>query len=167
MLFLGVPPSGEQIARAMAFYVITLLYALLWYLVSMAASIVFRQSAVSALAAIALWLFFMIFWPMIAQLLAYSFGGGDQYATARLGVILGRISPYQLFVESAVAILNPSTRSLGVVYFSQLQGAIMGSPLPFGQSMMLIWPHITAFFSSIIGLFVFGYVTFQRKEIRM
>ena len=67
MLFLGVPPSGEQIARAFAFYVVTLLYALLWYLVGMMFSIIFHQSAVSALVAIALWLFFMIFWPMISS----------------------------------------------------------------------------------------------------
>jgi ABC-2 type transport system permease protein len=167
MLFLGVPPSGEQIARAFAFYVVTLLYALLWYLVGMMFSIIFRQSAVSALVAIALWLFFMIFWPMISQLLAYAFGGGDSFQTAKLEVVLGRISPYRLYTESALAILNPSTRSLGVVLFSQLQGAIMGSALPFGQSMLLIWPHFTAFLATIILLFAIAYVLFQRKEIRM
>ncbi|MGE4452979.1 MAG: ABC transporter permease [Sphaerochaeta sp.] len=167
MLFLGVPPSGEQIARAFAFYIVTLLYALLWYLVGLMFSVIFRQSAVSALVAIALWLFFMIFWPMISQLLAYVFGAGDSYQSAKLEVILGRVSPYRLYTESALAILNPSTRSLGVVLFSQLQGAIMGSALPFGQSMLLIWPHFTAFLASIILLFVLAYMLFQRKEIRM
>ncbi len=167
MFFMGVPPSGEQIARAFTFYLVTLLYGLLWYLVGMMFSIIFRQSAVSALVAIALWLFFMIFWPMIAQLLAYGFGGGDQYTTAKLGVVLGRISPYRLYTESAIGILNPTTRSLGVVMFSQLQGAIMGSPLPFGQSLMLIWPHFTAFLATIILIFSLSYVMFQRKEIRM
>lgn len=167
MFFLGVPPSSEQIARAMAFYGVTLLYALLWYLIGMACSVIFRQSAVSALIAIALWLFFMIFWPMIAELLAYSLGGRDTYTIAKLGVILGRVSPYQLYIESSVAILSPSTRSLGVVLFSQMEGAILGSPLPFGQSLLLIWPHTTAFLATIILLFSLGYVLFQRKEIRM
>ena len=167
MFFLGVPPSTEQIARALAFYGITLLSALLWYLVGMGSSIIFRQSAVSALIALALWLFFMIFWPMISQLLAYAMGGGDSFRTANLQVVLGRISPYQLFLESSLAILNPSTRSLGVVLFSQLEGAIMGSALPFGQSMLLIWPHLTAFLASIIMVFTLSYILFQRKEIRM
>lgn len=166
MLFLGVPPSGEQIARAFAFYIITLLYGALWFLVGMFFSIVFQQSAVSALVAIALWLFFMIFWPMISQLVAYALGG-DSYQVAEREVILGRFSPYRLYTESALAILNPSTRSLGVVLFSQLQGALMGSALPFGQSMLLIWPHLTAFLSSIILLFVLSYILFQRKEVRM
>ena len=167
MLFLGIPPSAEQIARALTFYVITLLYALLWYLIGMAASIIFRQSAVSALVAIALWLFFMIFWPLISQLLAYAFSGGDGLKAARLDVVLGKISPYRLYTESSLAILNPTTRSLGVVLFSQLQGAITGSALPFGQSLLLIWPHFTAFLATIIIVFALAYVLFQRKEIRM
>ncbi len=167
MLFLGVPPSGEQIARSLAFYLVTLFYGLLWYVIGLTSSIIFRQSAVSALAAIALWLFFMIFWSMVSQLLAYAFSSGDSYVAAKLSVVLGRVSPYRLYIESALAILNPSTRSLGVVLFSQLEGAIMGSPLPFGQSMLLIWPHMTAFLASIILIFAFGYVLFQRKEIRM
>jgi ABC-2 type transport system permease protein len=70
-------------------------------------------------------------------------------------------------VESAIAMLNPTTRSLGVVLFSQVQGALMGNPLPFGQSLLLIWPQMTAFFASIILVFVLGYIVFQRKEIRM
>jgi ABC-2 type transport system permease protein len=42
----------------------------------------------------------------------------------------------------------------------------MGRPLPFGQSLLLIWPHITAFVAGIILLFVLAYVKFQRIEIR-
>ncbi|WP_320121437.1 hypothetical protein [uncultured Sphaerochaeta sp.] len=34
-------------------------------------------------------------------------------------------------------------------------------------SMLLIWPHFTAFLATIILLFVLAYVLFQRKEIRM
>jgi ABC-2 type transport system permease protein len=166
MLFLGVPPSGEQIARAFAFYIVTLLYGALWFLVGMFFSIVFQQSAVSALVALAIWLFFMIFWPMISQLLAFAFGG-NSFHIAQLEVSLGRVSPYRLFNESALAILNPSTRTLGVVLFSQLEGALMGSALPLGQSLLLIWPHLTAFLSIIILLFVLSYILFQRKEVRM
>lgn len=76
MFFLGVPPTGEQIARALMYYLITLLYGLLWYMIAMTMSIIFRQSAVSALVSIALWLFFMIFWPMISQVVAALAGGG-------------------------------------------------------------------------------------------
>ncbi|MCH3920777.1 MAG: ABC transporter permease [Sphaerochaeta sp.] len=167
MFFLGVPPTGEQIARALMYYVITLLYGLLWYMIAMTMSIIFRQSAVSALVSIALWLFFMIFWPMISQVVAVLVSGGDEYTAAKLSVALGRFSPYNLYVEASVAMLSPTTRSLGVVLFSQVQGAMMGNPLPFGQSVLLIWPQMTAFFASVILVFALGYVLFQRKEIRM
>jgi len=167
MFFLGVPPTAEQIERSMMYYLITLLYGLLWYLIAMTMSIIFRQSAVSALVSVALWLFFMIFWPMLSQVIAYLAGGGDEYATAKLAVILGRFSPYNLYLEASVAMLVPTTRSLGVVLFSQIQGAMMGNPLPFGQSVLLIWPQMTSFIASGILVFALGYVLFQRKEIRM
>jgi len=56
-----------------------------------------------------------------------------------------------------VAILNPSTRSLGPIYLSQLQGAVMGAPLPLGESLMIAWPQIVGLVAASILLFVLGY----------
>ena len=42
--------------------------------------------------------------------------------------------PATMFGEVVLAILNPSTRSLGPIYLSQLQGAVMGAPLPLGRA---------------------------------
>ncbi|MCH3917941.1 MAG: ABC transporter permease [Spirochaetia bacterium] len=167
MLFLGVPPTGEQIGRALIFLLITLLYGVLWFVIAMWFSILFRQSATSALVSIALWLFFMIFWPIIAQLIAYGVAGGSQVVAARTYSVLSRFSPYVLYSEASIAILNPTTRSLGVVLFYQMQGALGGSPLPFGQSLLLIWPQLTSFVAAIILVFTLGYAKFQRMEIRM
>jgi ABC-2 type transport system permease protein len=167
MLFLGVPPSGEQVARALVFYVITVLYGTLWFVISMLCSIIFRQSATSALVSIAIWLFSMIFWPMLSQLVSTAIGGNGTLLAAKLHVVLSRLSPYTLYSESSIAILNPTTRSLGVVLFSQVQGAMLGSPLPFAQSLLLIWPQFTSFLASILLFFTGGYVLFQRREIRM
>ena len=41
-----------------------------------------------------------------------------------------------------LALLNPATRALGLVFIDQLQGALMGAPLPFGQSALLMWPQL-------------------------
>jgi ABC-2 type transport system permease protein len=49
---------------------------------------------------------------------------------------------------------------------SQLQGALLGAPIPFGQSVLLIWPHFTGLIAGTILLFTIGYVAFQRQEIR-
>jgi ABC-2 type transport system permease protein len=79
---------------------------------------------------------------------------------------LSRLSPTQLFSDIVQAILNPSTRTLGPIYFSQLQGAVIGAPMPLGQSLLIAWPGIVGLIASTILLFVGGYVIFQRQEVR-
>jgi ABC-2 type transport system permease protein len=39
-----------------------------------------------------------------------------------------------VFGEVVVALLDPTTRSLGPIYLSQMQGAVLGAPLPIGES---------------------------------
>jgi ABC-2 type transport system permease protein len=77
-----------------------------------------------------------------------------------------RISPNHLFGEAATSLLAPDTRSVGTIYLSQLQGAIMGSPLPLSESLAIAWPQAVALIAGVIVLFVAGYVVFQRQEVR-
>ena len=62
--------------------------------------------------------------------------------------------------------LNPAIRSFGLLLPSDLQGALMGAPLPFSQSALLIWPQLTGLIAATILLFALAYVLFQRQEIR-
>jgi len=84
---------------------------------------------------------------------------------ANVAEALSRLSPNTLFAETALAALNPSTRALGAVLQSQLEGSI-SAPLPFVQSMALIWPQVTGLVAAAIGLFTIAYVAFQRQEVR-
>ena len=68
--------------------------------------------------------------------------------------------------EAMLAVLSPTTRSLDPVFLEQLRGAVMGAPLPFGESLMIAWPQTMALTASTIVLFVAGYVVFQRQEVR-
>lgn len=166
MLVFGIPPTGEQVARAVAFLLITLLYGAVWFVLAMLFSVLFRQPATAALVSIAVWLFFTVFWPMIAGLTAESFSWLGELWTQKIYISFSRISPNTLFGEATLAILNPSTRTLGPVLFSQLQGAEMGSPLPFFQSILLIWPQLTALCAEFLLVFTYAYIRFQRQEIR-
>lgn len=172
LIFLGLPPSGEEIARAFTFWFATLVYGGVWLALSMMFSVVFRQPATSALAALAIWLVFAFFWPIIAQLTAQQLtptdvppfiAAADQ---ARYELVLSRLSPNYLYGEATLALLNPTTRALGPIFFSQLQGALLGAPIPYGQSVVLVWPHFTGLIAGMILLFTAAYVTFQRQEIR-
>jgi ABC-2 type transport system permease protein len=175
LLFLGVPPSGEQVVRELGFLIVTIAYAGVWLALAMLLSTIFRQAATAALVALAVWLLFSVFWPMLVQLVSNAFVGQGadllgalQAATERAHtqLVLGRLSPNTLFGEATVALLNPETRTLGLVFFGQLQGAIVGAPLPLTQSLLLVWPQVTGLIAAGILLFTGTYVLFQRQEIR-
>ena len=87
-------------------------------------------------------------------------------ARAHWQLAISRLSPNALFAEATLAILNPATRALGPVFSSQLEGAILGAPLPVGQSLLLIWPQLAGLAAAVILLFTAAYVAFQRQEIR-
>ena len=65
-----------------------------------------------------------------------------------------------------VGLLHPATRTFGVVFASQVQGAVAGAPLTFGQSLLLVWPQFTGLIAGAILLFAIAYVVFQRQEVR-
>ncbi|MCG3206443.1 MAG: hypothetical protein FOGNACKC_00042 [Anaerolineae bacterium] len=169
---LGVPPSGEEVARSMLFLLLTIFYGGIWLSLAMLFSIMFRQPATAALASIAVWLFMTIFWGILAQVLAQALvpmqPGVPQslLAQAQTELTLSRLSPNTLYSEAMLALLNPVIRSLGLVLPIQLQGAILGAPLPLSQSMLLVWPHFTGLIAANILLFALGYILFQRQEVR-
>ncbi len=172
MVGLGLPPGGEEVARLLLFLVVTVFYGGIWLAIGMVFSTLFRQPATAALASLAVWLFFMIFWNILAQLVAQSlqpvrFNSAQEIlAQAQTLQTLSRISPNTLFAEATLALLNPATRAFGLLLTSQLQGAVLGTPLPVGQSVLLIWPHLTGLVAGTILLFAVAYVLFQRQEIR-
>jgi ABC-2 type transport system permease protein len=169
---LGVPPSGEEVARALVFLVATIFYGGIWLALSLVFSVQFRQSATSALAAIAVWLFFVVFWSILAGILAQllapvQFGFTEELIRqTQFEISLSRLSPNVLYSEILLALLNPTIRSLGLVLPVQMQGAILGAPLPLDQSLILIWPQLTGLIAGTILLFALAYILFQRQEIR-
>jgi ABC-2 type transport system permease protein len=172
ILGLGLPPSGEEVARSLIFLVATLFYGGIWLALGMVFSVIFRQPATAALAGLAVWLFFTIFWSMITSLAARTISpvtyGLPEEILRQLQVeqAISRISPNTLYVEATLGILNPAVRSFGILLPSQLEGAIVGAPLPLMQSVLLMWPQLTGLIAATILLFALAYVLFQRQEIR-
>jgi ABC-2 type transport system permease protein len=174
LIGLGVPPSGETVARLLLFLLATIFYGGVWLALAMVFSIVFRQPSAAAMASLAAWLFFLIFWNILAGMFA------DIIAPVRLGlpqevlhnaqtqIVLARFSPTFLYGEILSALLNPAVRSVGLGLLLPLlpQGAIPGTPLPLSQSLLLVWPQLTGLIAATILLFALGYVLFQRQEIR-
>lgn len=172
LLLFGLPPSTEETVRMLGFLVATIAYGGVWLAVALLFSVVFRAPATAALAALGVWLLFALFWSVIGPLVANLIAGppegvfGPRLAYLNTQQIIDRLSPNTLYAESALALLHPATRALGPVLISQLQGALLGAPLPVTQSFILIWPQLTGLVAATIVIFAIAYVVFQRQEIR-
>ncbi|MDY3919692.1 MAG: ABC transporter permease subunit, partial [Candidatus Limivivens sp.] len=142
VLVTGLAPQTEEVLRILVYLVFTVVYMAFWLALSILFSVVCRHSATSALAVIAVWIFFTIFMSLVASIIAnIVYPVDDQfnaminsYNNYTLDLNLNRISPYYLYSEAASTIMNPSVRTVNVVTITQLQGAISGY-LSFGQSV--------------------------------
>lgn len=172
LIAIGIPPSLEEVGRILVFLLFTGVYICFWLGLSILFSVLCRHAATSALAVIACWLFFTIFLSLLAGIIAAAlfpldgiqglFNVMDNY---RCELYINRLSPYYLYAEAVTTILNPGVRSIGVVTNAQLEGAIAGY-LPFGQSLLLVWPHLTAMCAMTLAAFALSYLKFMRQEIR-
>ena len=175
LVLVGIPPGAEEISRSFLLLLVTIIYAGVWLALAMLFSILFRSAATAALVTLGLWLLITFIWPVlagaVAQIIAppdprYMALGLQTPATVQLEQFLARLSPSTLFGEVVVALLDPTARSLGPIYLSQMQGAVLGAPLPIGESMLIAWPQTVGMVATAILLFVIGYVIFQRQEVR-
>ncbi len=172
LYMLGFPPGGAEISRIAMFVVISVVYLGFWLSLGILFSIIFRQTATSALASIAVWLFFTLFLYMLAGLIA------DQIAPIKPGVapdvfvkhesvrdLVLRFSPVALYEEATTAILIPQYRGLGLAALLK-EASIPTSPLPLGQSLLIVWPQLVGLVALTSICFAISYVIFMRREIR-
>ena len=132
LIMLGVPPGGEEMARAFVFLLVTIAYAGVWLALAMLFSVMFRSAATAALVTLGLWLFLTVIWPALAPAIARSARAdqrpGDRRSSPRR--CWRGCRPRRCSARSCWRCCIPTTRALGPVYLSQLQGAVMGAPLP-------------------------------------
>lgn len=170
----GLVPTGEEIGRLLIYLCFCVVYIGFWLAAAILFSTICRHAATSALACIALWLFCAIFISLLAGILAdalYPVNGDDlqsmmnEVKNYSCELNLNRISPYYLFGEAASTVLNPGIRTVNAVTITQLSGAI-SSNLTLGQSLLLVWPHLTGLVALVLVVFAISYVSFMRQEIR-
>lgn len=169
----GIRPSGEELIRILVYLVYTIVYICFWLAMSILFSVYCKHSSTSALASIALWIFFAIFMSLLASIIANAVYPIDDQYHAMINTMsnynceqyLNRISPYYLYSEAVSTILNPSVRTVNAVTMSQLVGAISGY-LSLGQSLLLVWPHLVGMAALTLAAFTFAYMKFMRQEIR-
>lgn len=169
----GIPPTGSETSRLLCFFVLSVFYVAFWLSVSILFSVLFRQAATSALAAMAVWIFFTVFAGLLAGLVADAIVplGPDALPLEvlkhqHIEMALSRLSPPTLYYEATSVLLTPHLRTLGPVFMEQLEGAIPGA-LPLRQALLLIWPDATGLIAATLVCFAVSYVIFMKQEIRV
>ncbi|NBD25833.1 ABC transporter permease subunit [Paenibacillus sp. T1] len=168
---IGYPPTPEEVLRVVLFLLVGVIYVGFWLNLSMLLSIRFRQAATSALSGIALWIFFSVFYGMIASMIDKATMPPETSALdillrhADRMLLLNRLSPAYLFSETTGTLLTPGIRSLGPLTTEQVVGAI-ASPLPLGQSLLLCWPQLVGLLAATMICFGLSYALFMRQEVR-
>ena len=74
-------------------------------------------------------------------------------------------SPSTIYTQASSVMLYPTLRILGPISYEEIS-SMLPTPLPFTESMLLIWPHLTYLTATMLILFIISYVRFMRREIR-
>lgn len=173
VLCTGILPTGEEIARIFVFLLFTVVYIAFWLALSLFFSVICKNAATSAMASIAVWLFCALFMGMLAGMIADAmYPINDTWNALKNGMAnynceltLNRLSPYYLFAEAVTTIMNPAVRTINVMTMESLSGAIDGY-LSFGQSLLLVWPHLVGMAALMALFFGASYISFMKQEIR-
>lgn len=168
----GIIPTMQEIFRILLFFLLSIVYLGFWMSLGILFSILFRQTATSALVSIMIWIFFSFFILMVANVIADQLAPIGNNASLELiaenesirNMIL-RVSPLILFQECTTAILNPSVRFFGVTTALKSIGVIP-SPLSVGQSVLVVWPQFVILIALTLACFAVSYIVFMRQEIR-
>jgi ABC-2 type transport system permease protein len=177
---IGVVPGPEEVWRVVIYFIASLLYISFWLGISILFSVVFRSTATSALAALALWIFFSFFVSLGAGVLADAVAPISQSSTGvdpeivirheKMQRVVSLFSPMTLYSEATSTILDPmrkTTRGLLLMGpLERLSLARFQNPLTLPQSIYIVLPHLISIVAITFLCFGICYLVFMRQEIR-
>jgi ABC-2 type transport system permease protein len=178
---IGVVPGQEEILRLAVYVIASILYISFWLGISILFSVVFRSTATSALASLALWIFFSFFVGLGAGIVADAVAPINQSQSGSINVamvekhelvqrITSYFSPMSLYGDATTTILDPMRKTTRLVMLmgpmERLSLSRFQSPLPFLQSFFIVVWHMVAIVAVTFLCFGICYFAFMRQEIR-
>ena len=177
---IGVVPGAEEVLRLAIYLIASILYIAFWLGISILFSVIFRSTATSALASLAVWIFFSFFVSLGAGFMAdavapigQSSAGVDPNMVIKheqISSTVSLFSPITLYNEATTTILDPlrkTTRSLILMGpLERLSLSRFQSPLPLLQSLFIVIPHLVSLMAITFLCFGICYYVFMRQEIR-
>jgi len=174
---IGVVPGVEEVWRLFIYLAISVFYISFWLGISILFSILFRGIATSALATLAIWIFFSFFVSMGASVVANAVAPSSkqenpEQVMKRVGIerAISLASPMQLYNDSTAIIIDPmrrTTRSMVLMgRIERLSSARFERPLALSQSIYVVIPHMISLIAISFIFFGISYAVFMRQEIR-
>ena len=177
---IGVVPGAEEVLRLAIYLIASILYIAFWLGISILFSVIFRSTATSALASLAVWIFFSFFISLGAGFMAdavapigQSSAGVDPNMVIKheqISRTISLFSPVTLYNDATTTILDPlrkTTRSLILMGpLERLSLSRFQSPLPLLQSLFIVIPHLVSLVAITFLCFGVCYLVFMRQEIR-
>ena len=176
LMLVGVVPGIEEVWRILAYLLISVVYIAFWLAVAILFSILFRSTASSALASLAVWIFFSFFVTIGASILANALAGDAEFSPQSAGrkVELVRYavlaSPMELYSDATATVIDPLRKSTRATLPAGPLEAIsmtrFSGPLPLVQSLLVVMPHLISLLAITVVCFAVSYIVFMRQEIR-
>lgn len=178
LIMVGVVPGIEEIWRIFIYLIISIIYISFWLGVAILFSILFRSVATSALAALAVWIFFSFFISLGANAVANAVTSDTRNSNPeafvrrvnRVEQALSLASPLELYTDATATIIDPmrrTTRSfVQVGMMEKFSMERFSGPLPLSQSVLVVLPYIIMLVAITIICFAISYTVFIRQEIR-
>ena len=177
LIVMGIVPGLEEIWRIIFYLVISVVYISFWLGVAILFSILFRSTPTSALAALAVWIFFSFFVSIGANIMANAFTADSSLANeemianqAKIIKAFQLISPMELYTDATATIIDPMRKSarsfVSVGPLENLSMSRFSGPLPLSQSILIVVPHIISLVAITAICFAISYTVFMRQEIR-
>jgi ABC-2 type transport system permease protein len=177
---IGVVPGAEEVYRLVVYLVISILYISFWLGISILFSVIFRSTATSALASLAVWIFFSFFVSLGGRFLAEVIvpvsqaAGNTEMAIRQFQVqrIISHFSPMTLYSEATSLILNPMNQTTNPLAYAlmgpleKLSASRFQGALPVSQSLIIVAPYLISIIAITLLCFGICYYVFMRQEIR-
>jgi ABC-2 type transport system permease protein len=177
---IGVVPGSEEVLRLVIYVVISILYISFWLGISILFSVVFRSTATSALASLAVWIFFSFFVGLGAGFMADAVAPISQSGTnvstdvlvkhEEVQRMVSLVSPATLYNDATTTILDPTRKTTkSVILVGPLERLSLSrfqNPLPLSQSLIIVGWYIIAIVAITLLCFGVCYLVFMRQEIR-
>jgi ABC-2 type transport system permease protein len=159
--------------------VISVVYVSFWLAVSILFSILFRGVATSALATLAVWIFFSFFISIGASVAANVIVPLDNQSRENPELLMKRIkiqrnvslvSPMQLYNDSTAIVIDPTRKTTRTFVLmgplERMSQERFQRPLALLQSINIVIPHIITLLAVTFVCFGISYAIFMKQEIR-